>query len=80
MVEKPAYSMRKGTLLLNEQVKTLLSIWPEANIQKELNGIIRIKSVYQKISKHLYEAGLHKDWVQCRTKPKNLKTTSKSKT
>ena len=69
--------MEKGSPWTNEDVKALISVWPEANIQQQLDGSVRNASVFQEISKRLHEAGVEKDWEQCRAKVKNLKTLYK---
>ena len=54
-------------------MKALLSIWGDTRIQEELDGVVRIKLVYQKIAEKMNEAGHDRDWKQCRQKVKNLK-------
>ena len=69
--------MGKGSPWTDEHVKALISVWAEANIQQQLDGAVRNKSVFQEISKRLCETGVEKDWEQCRAKVKNLKTAYK---
>ena len=52
-VEKPVCSAGKGTSWVDEELKTLLSIWTEANIQQELDRTVRNKSIFEKIAKRL---------------------------
>ena len=75
-VEKPVCSMGKGTSWVNKEVKMLLSIWVETNIQEELDGAVRNKNIHERNAKRLLKAGFDKDWVQCRVKIKNLKACS----
>lgn len=56
------------------EVKALLAIWGEGKIQEQLDGAARNKAVYEKIAKQLQEQGYTRDWKQCRSKVKNLKT------
>ena len=61
----------------DEETRLLISIWGESKIQEELEGAVRNKSVYQKITKKLSESGYNRDWNKCREKIKNLKTEFK---
>ena len=63
----------RGSLWSDEEVRALIAIWGEANVQEELDGAVRNKVVYQDISKKLQEQGYNRDWEQCKTKLKNLK-------
>ena len=69
--------MRKGNPWSDEEVKALINIWAETNVQEQLDGAVRNKAVLQGISKCLNEVGYDKDWQQCRAKIKNLKTLYK---
>ena len=69
--------MGKGSPWSDEEVKALINIWAETNIQEQLEGAVRNKAVFERISKRLKEAGYDKDWTQCRAKIKNLKTLYK---
>ena len=69
--------MGKGSPWTYEEVKALISVWAEANIQQQLDGAVRNKSVFEEISKRLRQAGIEKDWQQCRAKVKNLKSLYK---
>ena len=42
-------------------------------IQEELDGSVRNKNIYKKISKEMEEMGYSRDWEQCKSKIKNLK-------
>lgn len=55
-----------------EATRALLSIWREQNIQDQLDGIVRDKFIYEKITESLRELGYECTWKQCRTKVKNL--------
>ena len=63
----------RGSLWSDEEVRALIAIWGEANVQEELDGAVRNKVVYQDISRKLQEQGYNREWEQCKTKIKNLK-------
>ena len=69
--------MGKGNPWLDEEVKALINIWAETNIQEQLDGAVRNKAVFQRISKCLNKVGYDKDRKQSRAKIKNLKTLYK---
>lgn len=56
------------------EVKALLAVWSNSKIQQELDGAVRNKFIYEKISQQLKKEGHCRDWKQCRSKIKNLKT------
>ena len=62
-----------GNLWSDKEVRALIAIWGEINIQEELDGAVRNKVVYQEKSRKLQQQGYYRDWEQCRTKIKNLK-------
>ena len=55
-----------------EQTKALISIWGQNNVQRELDGVARNRTVYERISSELRRVGVEKTWQQCRSKVKNL--------
>ena len=63
----------RGTVWSNAEVKALIAVWGEGNVQEELDGAVRNKQVFQDISKKLHQLGYNRDWEQCRNKIKNLK-------
>ena len=63
----------RGTLWSDTEIKVLIKIWGEENIQDELDGAVRNRSVFNNISKQMNEQGYSRDWEQCKTKIKNLK-------
>ena len=69
--------MGRGNVWADEEIKTFIGIWGEARIQKELDGAVQNKSVFQSIALPMTEAGFDKDWTQCRAKLKDLKTLYK---
>nr|XP_015201310.1 PREDICTED: trihelix transcription factor GT-2 [Lepisosteus oculatus] len=56
-----------------EEVKALLTVWSERNIQRYLHGATRNKAMFIYISSRLQDFGVFRDWKQCRAKYKNLK-------
>ena len=63
----------RGSLWSDEEMRALIAIWGEANVQEELDGAVRNKVVYQDISRKLQEQGYNREWEQCKTKIHNLK-------
>ena len=61
----------------DSEIKSLISIWGESRIQEELDGVVRNKSIFQKIADKMREAEHNRDWKQCRQKIKNMKTEYK---
>ena len=66
--------MNRGTVWSDKEVKALIAIWGESNVQEELDGAVRNQAIYQRIAKQLREQGYGRDWKQCCAKIKNLKT------
>ena len=62
----------------SNEVLALLSIWGEESVQTQLDGAVRNKEVFVKISRKQSELGFTKDWKQCHIKVKNLKTSYKT--
>ena len=63
----------RGSTWSNAEVKALIAVWGEGNVQEELDGAVRNKQVFQDISKNLQKLGYNRDWEQCQNKIKNLK-------
>ena len=63
----------RGCAWSGDEVKALLAVWGESNIQHELDGAVRNKVVYVNISKKMKELGHDRDWQQCKTKIKKPK-------
>ena len=55
-----------------EETKALLGIWGTADVQSQLDGVKRNKTIYSKVSAGMAELGYARTWQQCRTKVKNL--------
>ena len=56
----------------SEDTKALIGIWGEEEVQNALDGVVRNKTIYQKVASAMAGLGYVKTWQQCRTKVKNL--------
>ena len=54
------------------ETKDLLGVWGDADVQSQLDGIVRNKAIYQKVAAAMAELGYNRTWQQCRVKVKNL--------
>ena len=66
-------STSRGSSWSDNEVRALISIWGEDNIQEELDGAVRNQVIFNNIATKMRERGYERDWQQCRTKIKNLK-------
>ncbi|KAM6439784.1 bifunctional phosphoribosylaminoimidazole carboxylase/phosphoribosylaminoimidazole succinocarboxamide synthetase isoform 7-T7 [Liasis olivaceus] len=57
----------------DNEVRALINIWSDEEIQKMLEGATRNKEIFEEIARRLMKVGIDRDWKQCRTKYKNLK-------
>ncbi|XP_011928862.1 PREDICTED: uncharacterized protein LOC105591967 isoform X3 [Cercocebus atys] len=55
------------------EVRALIDIWSDKSIQRQLEGTVRNKRIFEQIAAKLQKFGIERDWKQCRTKYKNLK-------
>uniref|UniRef100_A0A1X7V8M3 Myb/SANT-like DNA-binding domain-containing protein n=1 Tax=Amphimedon queenslandica TaxID=400682 RepID=A0A1X7V8M3_AMPQE len=53
-------------------VRALIDIWGDADVQQQLDSVSRNRHIYEKISTDLNNLGYHKTGKQCKTKVKNL--------
>ncbi|KAM6261313.1 uncharacterized protein LJ264_006538 [Porphyrio hochstetteri] len=60
------------------EVRALIRIWSDRNIQQQLEGTVRNKRIFEQVAARLQKFGIDRDWKQCRTKYKNLKHEYKS--
>ncbi|TRZ21463.1 hypothetical protein HGM15179_005640 [Zosterops borbonicus] len=60
------------------EVRALIRIWSDKNIQQQLEGTVRNKKIFEQVAARLQKFGIDRDWKQCRTKYKNLKHEYKS--
>ena len=68
-----ATTTSRCSLWTDREVKALIAIWGEGNVQEELDGAVRNKVVFVNIANKMKEQGYNRNWQQCRTKIKNLK-------
>ncbi|XP_078250776.1 bifunctional phosphoribosylaminoimidazole carboxylase/phosphoribosylaminoimidazole succinocarboxamide synthetase isoform X3 [Pogona vitticeps] len=57
----------------DNEVRALINIWSDEEIQQMLEGATRNKEIFEEIARRLMKIGIDRDWKQCRTKYKNLK-------
>ncbi|XP_060103348.1 bifunctional phosphoribosylaminoimidazole carboxylase/phosphoribosylaminoimidazole succinocarboxamide synthetase [Heteronotia binoei] len=57
----------------DNEVRALINIWSDEEIQQTLEGATRNKEIFEEIARRLMKVGIDRDWKQCRTKYKNLK-------
>ncbi|KAK1175947.1 multifunctional protein ADE2 isoform X1 [Acipenser oxyrinchus oxyrinchus] len=69
----PFVAIEGGKHWTDDEVRALLHIWSDSNIQTQLEGAVRNKSIFEEIANKLQKFGIDRDWKQCRTKYKNLK-------
>ena len=55
-----------------EETRALVGVWGQENVQSELDGVTRNRTVFERIAKEMRELGFERTWQQCRTKIKNL--------
>ena len=54
------------------EMKALITVWGEADVQGQLDSVKRNKDIYQRKAAEPLEQGWSKFWKQCRVKVKNL--------
>ncbi|XP_051954314.1 uncharacterized protein LOC127623817 isoform X1 [Xyrauchen texanus] len=58
----------------DKEVRALLNIWADKEVNKQLQRSHRNKAIFQEMARRLeHQHGVVRDWRQCRTKYKNLK-------
>ena len=55
-----------------QETRVLVSIWGEADVQSQLDGVVRNKVLYEKIYREMEISGFTRTWQQRRSKMKNL--------
>ena len=55
-----------------EETRALVGVWGQQNVQSELDGVTRNRTVFERIAKEMRELGFERKCQQCRTKIKNL--------
>ncbi len=64
----------RGSAWSDAEIVALISTWGEADIQEQLDGATRNKSIFIKISEKMKESGYDRDWLQCRAKIKKFES------
>ena len=55
-----------------QETKALLGVWGAEDVQRQLDGIVRNRIIYEKIAAELAELGYERTWQQCKTKIRNM--------
>nr|XP_033800449.1 uncharacterized protein LOC117360582 isoform X3 [Geotrypetes seraphini] len=69
----PSVANEGGKHWTLDEVRALIRLWSDRNIQRQLEGSVRNKRIFEHIAAMLQDLGIDRDWKQCRTKYKNLK-------
>ena len=68
---------KKRDVWSDKETLELLAAWGAEEIKKQLQGVHKNTDIYKKVSEMMKRKGIHRDWTQCRTKLKHLKSTYK---
>ena len=55
-----------------DETRELISVLGQANVQSQLDGVMRNHVIFERIARDMEELGYERTWQQCRTKIKNL--------
>ncbi|TSN30205.1 Multifunctional protein ADE2 [Bagarius yarrelli] len=70
----PLSSMEGGRHWSDKEIRALLNVWADRDMQIQLQSTHRNKAIFQEMAHRLeLQHGVVRDWRQCRTKYKNLK-------
>ncbi|XP_040209162.1 uncharacterized protein LOC120940396 [Rana temporaria] len=69
----PAVHNEGGKHWSARETLALINIWSDKSIRGQLKGTVRNQKIFEHIASLLQQAGIDRDWRQCRTKYKNLK-------
>ena len=50
----------------------MLSLWGAEAVQSQLDGVVRNRTIYERLSKEMCDLGYERTLQQCRTKVKNM--------
>nr|DBA29173.1 TPA: hypothetical protein GDO54_009426 [Pyxicephalus adspersus] len=73
MLLVPAVHNEGGKHWSARETLALINIWSDMIISGQLKGTVRNQKIFEQIAGLLQQAGIDRDWRQCRTKYKNLK-------
>ncbi|XP_066265635.1 uncharacterized protein [Branchiostoma lanceolatum] len=62
-----------GRNWMADETRTLISLWAEPSVQKELEIVFHNQTVYERLSRQMGQAGWQRTWKQCQVKIKDLK-------
>ena len=68
---------KSGQTWCDKEVGVLVSIWSREEIMERLKNTHKNSDIYRKISTEMSVLGYQRDYLQCRTKMKNLKAEYK---
>ena len=71
-------SGNRGACWSDLEMRALIAIWEESDIQVKLDGAVRNKVVYEQISRKRREQGYNRDTDQCRYKVKIVKNNTEN--
>ena len=55
-----------------EETQALIGVWGETDVQRQLDGVAKNRTIYESISVQLRNLSYEKSWLQCRTKNNNM--------
>ena len=58
-----------------ERTRALLNLWGDKHVQRQLEGAVRNKDIFEGIQPAFASLGYQRMWLQCRVKVKNLIVT-----
>ncbi|CAH1250536.1 ZSCAN2 [Branchiostoma lanceolatum] len=62
-----------GRNWMTDETRTLISLWAEPSVQKELEIVFHNQTVYERLGRQMCQAGWQRTWKQCQVKIKDLK-------
>ena len=65
-----ATNTSRGSSWSDNEVRALISIWGEDNIQEELDGVVRNQVIYSTIARKMRQKAYGREWQQCTIKIK----------
>ena len=54
------------------EMRALIGVWGAADVQRQLDGVVRNRTIYERVTRDLHALGYSHMWEQCRTKIKKL--------
>ena len=50
------------------ETRALIGVWGAADVQRQLDGVVRNRTIYERVARDLQALGYSHTWEQCRTK------------